>query len=309
MNVVMIGGKPQHYAGLAAADQTVEFADDIKSITDPGKMGVAREKMTDIGLQFTRRKMKDGSIVYLVKNSKKTFDDFVPIGKGENMLLFDPMTGVIGEPERKEQSVRLQLNKGQTIILAESELDAPPFSYTNIKGKPVDLKTAWTITFEDGGPALPPPVKTDKPVSWTTYGEAYEDFSGTAVYTTNFQLPAGAKGDWILDLGDVRESARVVLNGKEIARLISPPFRVKIEPSMAQKVNVLEVHISNLAANRIAWLDRKGIPWKKFYNINFPARKAENRKDGLFDASKWVSRPSGLLGPVQLLYSGSGVER
>jgi hypothetical protein len=101
----------------------------------------------------------------------------------------------------------------------------------------------------------------------------------------------------------------VTLNGRELARLISPPFRVKIEPSMAQPDNVLEVRIANLMANGIASLDRKGILWKKFYNINFPARKAENRKDGVFDASDWVSRQSGLPGPVQLLFTHDGVER
>jgi hypothetical protein len=113
----------------------------------------------------------------------------------------------------------------------------------------------------------------------------------------------------VLDLGNVRESARVIWNGKEIGALIAPPFRVKIEPSMAQRENVLEVRVTNLMANRIAGLDKKGVKWKKFYNINFPARREENRKDGLFDASKWISRPSGLLGPVQLLSLKKGVQK
>ena len=41
-------------------------------------------------------------------------------------------------------------------------------------------------------------------------------------------------------------------------------------------------------ANRISDMDKKGIFWKKFYNVNFPSRKAENRKNGLFDASHWT---------------------
>jgi hypothetical protein len=53
-------------------------------------------------------------------------------------------------------------------------------------------------------------------------------------------------------------------------------------------------------ANRIADLDKRNVFWKKFYNINFPARRAENRKNGLFDASGWEPRESGLLGPVNL---------
>jgi hypothetical protein len=58
---------------------------------------------------------------------------------------------------------------------------------------------------------------------------------------------------------------------------------------------------SNLMANRIADLDRRGVPWKKFYNVNFPPRLAANRgPDGLFSAAKWTPLPSGLVGPVTL---------
>jgi hypothetical protein len=54
-------------------------------------------------------------------------------------------------------------------------------------------------------------------------------------------------------------------------------------------------------ANRIADLDRRGVPWKKFYNVNFPARLQTNRgPDGLFSAAKWAPLPSGLAGPVTL---------
>ena len=54
-------------------------------------------------------------------------------------------------------------------------------------------------------------------------------------------------------------------------------------------------------ANRIADMDKKGIVWKKFYNINFPARFAQNRGvDGLFTAINWEPAASGLLGPVTI---------
>jgi hypothetical protein len=54
-------------------------------------------------------------------------------------------------------------------------------------------------------------------------------------------------------------------------------------------------------ANRIADLDRRGVEWKKFYNTNFPARIPANRNEkGLFDASKWLPRESGLIGPVTI---------
>ena len=47
--------------------------------------------------------------------------------------------------------------------------------------------------------------------------------------------------------------------------------------------------------------DRQHIRWKRFYNVNFPPNRRENAgADGLFDASRWEPRASGLLGPVTL---------
>ena len=61
----------------------------------------------------------------------------------------------------------------------------------------------------------------------------------------------------------------------------------------------LEIEVTNLAANRIAALDKEAVPWRKFYNVNFPARFPQNRgPDGLFSAAQWEPLESGLIGPV-----------
>ena len=55
------------------------------------------------------------------------------------------------------------------------------------------------------------------------------------------------------------------------------------------------MEITNLAANRIRDLDRRGVEWKRFHDINFV-----NIGYKEFDASEWPIRDSGLLGPVCL---------
>ena len=51
----------------------------------------------------------------------------------------------------------------------------------------------------------------------------------------------------------------------------------------------------------MAAIDRAGVRWRKFYNVNFPARLPENRgPDGLFTAAGWQPLASGLLGPVTI---------
>jgi hypothetical protein len=102
-------------------------------------------------------------------------------------------------------------------------------------------------------------------------------------------------------LGEVANSARVTLNGREVAGLIQAPWRVVLPASELREHNTLEVAVTNLAANRIADLDRRGVAWKKFYNVNMPARLRENTgPDKLFTAAHWKPRNSGLLGPVML---------
>ena len=93
----------------------------------------------------------------------------------------------------------------------------------------------------------------------------------------------------------------MILNGKEIATLIGPAFQITFEEKMMKKTNTLEIRVSNLMANRIAWMDRNKIEWKRFYNINFAARRPENNRNGIFDASGWEPREAGLMGPVVLV--------
>ena len=101
--------------------------------------------------------------------------------------------------------------------------------------------------------------------------------------------------DWLLDLGDVREVARVRLNGRDVATAWSLPFRVNVGAYLKPGPNVLELDVTNLAANRIRDLDQRKVEWKIMREINFV-----NINYKPFDASGWGLQPSGLLGPVSL---------
>ena len=159
------------------------------------------------------------------------------------------------------------------------------------------------MRFIKGGPELPSAVDVTELSSWTKLGaESLKRFSGTAVYTISFPRPEGDAAAWLLDLGRVAESARVELNGRELGTLIIAPYQVRIPKELLQNQNTLEVSVSNLMTNRIIDLDQRKVNWKKFYNTNMPARRRENTgPDGLFDASRWTPRDSGLIGPVRLI--------
>ena len=98
----------------------------------------------------------------------------------------------------------------------------------------------------------------------------------------------------MLKLGDVRESAKIWLNGNYMGCAWANPFEMNIGPLEAGK-NRLEIEVTNLAANRIRDLEMRGKEWKVFNNINMV-----NKDYKKFDATKWDAVPSGLMGPVKL---------
>jgi hypothetical protein len=73
---------------------------------------------------------------------------------------------------------------------------------------------------------------------------------------------------WKIDLGDVRESARVYINGEFIGCAWSVPFVLDCKQTLKAGDNEIRIEVTNLPANRIADLDRRGIPWRKMEEIN-----------------------------------------
>jgi hypothetical protein len=246
--------------------------------------------------------------VYFVSNpNERAIDGWVPLdSRAETIAAFDPMTGRQGRIAARTtgtaREVYLQIPPGASLILAESPSPLKEtFEAYRAAGEDGLVPGPWTVQFVKGGPSVPPKRTVDRLASWTTFGRDAEAFSGTAVYSATFPRPASTRSLWQLDLGRVAESARVRLNGRDLGTLIGPPFRVVIDATTLRASNTLEVAVTNLSANRVRDLDLRGVAWKKFYNVNFPARYPENRgADGLFTAATWEPLESGLLGPVTL---------
>ncbi len=268
---------------------------------------VQRETMVEHGLRFARRVDGMGRIYFVSNTSDRGVDEWVPIDcRTDIVMAFDPMTGRQGRlgtrATGRTREVYLQVPAGGSLIVAESSgTVGEAFDTFRTAGEAITLQGPWTVGFRKGGPRLPPARTLDRLVSWTTFGHDAEVFAGTAAYTTTFVRPSGGYQLWQLDLGRVAESARVRLNGGDVAGLIGPPYRVVLRESQIRATNTLEISVTNLSANRIRDLDVRGVIWKKFYNVNFPARFPDNRgPDGLFTAAKWAPLESGLLGPVTL---------
>ena len=335
--VIFYGNLPENVAGLADLDAKNEVFERLKTginfspTSDPeimrtkygqgtlitgndlGKLldfaGVKREAMTDSGLGFVRRETKTGWIYFVHNNSDKAFGGWLPVQvKALSAALFNPMTGQCGKAELRQgdgsaSEIYTRLAPGESMVLSAytGVLNGNPYKFYDLLASPSAIQGTWKISFTDGGPVLPKPEEIQSLGSWTLLGdEDLKNFSGTASYSISFKKPAGKADAWILDLGKVCESAMVSLNGREIAILPGPDFKVTLDSKLLKSENTLEVRVSNLMANRIAWMDRNNIEWKRFYNTNMAARIRQNSKNGIFDASSWTPRESGLIGPVTL---------
>jgi len=266
--------------------------------------------LTEKKLQFIRRKINGGEYYFITNNGEKSFNDWVLLNnRSKYAVLFDAMQQRSGiaktrQGDNNTLDIFLQLEPGESCIVQTGSIpfSANKFPYNEITGEPVPISGNWELKFLTGGPIVPATTRCNELSSWTTLPiDGVKAFSGTAQYSITFNKPSGSAAAWMLDLGSVKESATVILNGKKLATLIGPAYTVTIPATQLKANNNLQIIVTNGMANRIIDLDKKGIQWKKFYNINMSAKLAENRgKDGLFTASNWEPKPSGLLGPVIL---------
>lgn len=266
-----------------------------------GTREVKSEPFALAGLSATRFR-REGDTVYFIVNTNavKVAGRFKPSAHGKTAALMNPMTGSVGFADWKEnEGFEISLEAGESVFLSvrkHSEARKCVSEARKVDGGKVEVNGPWTLTPIAGGPSLPPVRTMAKLSSWSMNEDGSENpFCGTMRYSCRFDY-AGEGGDSVeFDLGDVRQSARVRINGEDVGFAIMPPYRVTVPASILKaKGNVLEVEVTSVGANRIRHNDRTGVKWKYFHDINmisFGCRKK-------LDASKWPLLDCGLLGPV-----------
>ncbi len=284
-------------------------------------IGVAFEQMTHSGLSCVRRSFDGGHNYFIANRADTNFDGWAMLGcNAKSVVILDPMTGNSGVATVGQTSgfglpvVHLQLAAGQSLILrafADKKVEGPAWTYWQPQtpdAKPQTPTGTWNVKFISGGPTLPADFQTSKLASWTTFPDTNcQAFAGTAKYEITFDAPElefnlqvasntlkRELQHYYLDLGDVRQSARVKLNGKDYGTLITPPFRVVVD-NLKPTGNHLEVEVTSVSTNRIRDLDRRGVQWKIFKDINIV-----NVNYRPFSAADWPLTDCGLLGPVTL---------
>lgn len=275
------------------------------------RAGITRETMYDLGLQCISRVKDDGGKYYFVKNpTENAVEAWVAVDAiCSSIGIYNPMNDDFGFGKvrdagdgRKEVLMKILPDEAYLLETFSDSYDGESFDFYDEDGDSIELKGNWDVKFTLGGPQLPAAKKISRLGSWTKYGKAYEIFSGSAEYRTTLEPVADAQTQaWTLDLGEVRESAAIYLDGEYLGTVFKKPYAITLSQEQAAKGGELMVRVSNSMENRIAYMDKNGIKWRNLYNANIAGRTAQSRgADGMFSAESWGVEDSGLMGPVTL---------
>ena len=148
----------------------------------------------------------------------------------------------------------------------------------------------WEVGFAPGWGA-PEKITFDQLTDWSKRPEAgIKNFSGKATYRKTFEVPTQnlSGSALILDLGNVNDIAVVRVNGRELATLWQPPYRVSITSGAQPGTNTLEVDVVNTWHNRLVG------------DAMLPANQRHTSLTAGSAAKGARLLPAGLLGPVRL---------
>ncbi|MBR1484964.1 MAG: glycosyl hydrolase family 2 [Prevotella sp.] len=279
-----------HIEQLEAQGARVVRKNDVATIQSLGLDGEALR--TQLGLRVLRRKNATGHHYFITNLSKNDVEGRVPLAVPfQGAALFNPLTGSIKQASVDDGRVWLSLRSGESVILQtynqsgewreesgernveSGESGALTVDLPVVEATPIEVGGPWTLSFtEDATPALATAFTLDKAQTWETLSTETAQLMGTGIYETTLrltqrQLQRGDAG-FRLNLGDVRESARVYINNVYAGCAWCAPFVLDVSGLLHEGDNQLRIEVTNLPANRISQMDRDGTQWRRFKDVN-----------------------------------------
>lgn len=235
---------------------------------------------------------------------------------GKQPYLWDPITGKtslipVSTDNGKQTSLELAFAPYQSyFVFFSGDRQSASAASTNIRGKRVlmSLQGSWNVSFDPkwGGPAE---VEFPTLQDWSKHTEpGIKYYSGTAVYTKQFDYKETLSGPLFLDLGLVKNIAKVWLNGQDLGTIWTSPWQVDISGALKNGENELKIEVTNLWGNRLIGDEQKkndGI-----VNGQWPEwlLKGEKRPSDRYTFTTYPHYTkdtplleSGLLGPVHII--------
>lgn len=265
----------------------------------------------ELGLKMIRRSNPAGHHYFVANLTPRDVAARVPLAVevGE-AVWYNPMDSTFAPAGLRGGEVAVKLRSGESRILIVR--DRPGDTARSIAEKQeatkpgtpdrhcatIDLSSAsWRLSFVEEAPRVGKTFRLNGLRSWEQLSDSARVTMGTGVYETTFKLTGRqASARWEIDLGDVRESARVYINGRYLGCAWAVPFVLDCRNALKRGRNTLRIEVTNLPANRIADMDRRGVVWRKMKEINVVDI---NYKKTTY--AGWEPLPGGLNSTVKLI--------
>ena len=288
--------------------------------------GIKPDFCSSGSIRYTHRTLTDRDVYFISNRTGLPVKDTCIFRDGTlNAELWDAVTGeirplrdIVSKNGKTYLPVRLEPYQSYFIIFYPSKrpdnLNLTDSGLFREKKTLMTLSGPWNLAFDTawGGPEN---IQFDGLTDWTKRPEeGVRYYSGIAVYRKSFDLSEPDKilklSEVYLDLGIVKNMARVKLNGKDMGVVWTSPWQVNITDILLRKGNHLEIEVANLWINRLIgdeaqpWdgvSDGKWPEWllngtpRESKRYTFTTHRYYKKDDPLFE--------SGLIGPVTIKVS------
>jgi hypothetical protein len=275
------------------------------------------------GIRYSHRSLPDREIYFVSNRTDSVITDTCFFRDGEKtMELWDAVTGEIRLisdfiSRNDITGVPIKLDPYQSFFIVFYK--SGKGDHSRIKDKEnfpekevlMTLDGPWNVVFDTawGGPGK---IEFESLTDWSNRPEeGIKFYSGKAVYSKIFIMPESAMSvkisDIYLNLGKVKNMARIKLNNKDLGVVWTDPWQVKISDAIRKGNNQLEITVINLWINRLIgdeselWDGIENGKWPEWL-INGTQRPS---KRYTFTTHRFYKKgdplvESGLIGPVRI---------
>ena len=239
-------------------------------------------------IRWLHRQTEGADWYFVTPEKESSFKGDVKFHSTGRVELWNPATGemlpVASTTDGEYTTINLDLPRYSSYFVV-FETNKKPHKVE----APAELKNSivlndeWTVEFPEGWGA-PAKMTTTQLKSWQDLidDEEGRSFSGTATYTTTFNLDNVSRGQRVeLDLGKVSMIAVVKVNGEEVATLWYPPYKVDIADYVQQGENTLTVEVTSTWYNRLVYDAGRPEAERKTWTIAGPGANSGYHYSGL----------------------------
>lgn len=263
----------ESYAKKLAVLENVKAGD---AILLASTFGAKREVFVDNKLDFIRKELPNSTVYFIVNfNNEFDFGKIAISADCQQIEYYNPMTKKRGELASEKVAYgtefNLSLKQGETCMIFANKKRKDYLKKIEFKRDVSREKISgmWSISFLKWVPnsiketKLPKSHLINRLISWTELNDDIAKiFSGKAVYKIKFNVD-DTDSQYALAFSDIRDVAKVKINGIEIGEIWSVPFRLEIPLGILKDSNELEVEVTNCSFNYMRHIAKTNPDWNK----------------------------------------------